>query len=415
MPRHAPAQALISKAVIGSPLWATLAILAAMFFLLRARWSARLSAWAARKTPANWLRPALYAVPFMICWTLLTLPWAIYSGFVRERHYGLMNLSFADWLFEQTISLVLTTIVAVILSVTVFALIWRAPRKWWLWAAAATSLVAGAALVAEPVFVDPLFNEYESMPPGPLRDQIPTMARANHIPAKDVYTLDASKQSDRISANVSGLGPTVRISLNDNLLKFASPAEVKAVMGHEMGHYVLGHALDEWLFLTVLIFGGFALSSWLLPTALSRLGNRWGVREMSDIAVTPLFVSLGATLFPLLLPILNNASRIEEAQADAFGLNAAREPDGFAAIAMRLSQYRKIDPSPIGELLFFDHPSGRERVHRAMLWKATHEQRVENSDTNGFTRSVASGLCSTRDARGAAEQGNLLSSAHYPR
>ena len=198
------------------------------------------------------------------------------------------------------------------------------------------------------------------------------MAQAQNIPADQVYVFDASKQTKRISANVSGLGPTIRISLNDNLLRRASPESVKAVMGHEMGHYVLNHILWGIAFFAIVLFVAFGLVAWAVPRILSRYGARWGVTSIADPAVTPLFAILITALFFVLTPITNSVVRTMETQADEFGLNAAREPDGFAAVSMQLSEYRKIEPSALEEIVFYDHPSGRSRVTHAMQWKARH-------------------------------------------
>ena len=210
------------------------------------------------------------------------------------------------------------------------------------------------------------------MQAGPLRDQILGMAHAQHIPARNVYVFDASKQTKRISANVSGLGPTIRISLNDNLLNRTSPAEVKAVMGHEMGHYVLGHVWRGLLAVTAVFLVLFLLLWWGAPRILARHGNRWGVKDVADPASLPLLMAVAAVLFLLMTPVLNTIVRTSEAEADAFGLDAAREPDGFAAVSMKLSEYRKISPTPLEEFVFFDHPSGENRVRRAMEWKSQH-------------------------------------------
>ena len=143
-------------------------------------------------------------------------------------------------------------------------------------------------------------------------------------------------------------------------------------MGHELGHYVLGHIPRLILVLTgIYLFIFFALW-WLTPRILARHGERWGVREASDPAVTPLFAAIGGVLFLLLTPVTNTLVRVNESEADAFGLEAAREPDGFARIAMKLSEYRKIEPGAWEEAIFFDHPSGRTRVRMAMEWKARH-------------------------------------------
>ncbi|QKG70988.1 M48 family metalloprotease [Erythrobacter mangrovi] len=227
-------------------------------------------------------------------------------------------------------------------------------------------------MVLAPVFIAPLFNEYTEMESGPLRDRIEGIAAKYDIPAEHIYVFDQSKQHKRISANVSGLGPTIRISLNDNLLERTSEPEILAVMGHEMGHYKLAHVW--WIVgIYLLIFGlGLFVTSRVAPRLIARYGERWGVRDVADPASLPVLAICFSVWMFLMTPATNSLVRIAESEADAFGLDAAQEPDGFAKVAMRLSEYRKIEPGPIEELLFFDHPSGAARVRMSMEWKARH-------------------------------------------
>ena len=354
------------------PLWDTLVAVAINLLLLRTRWSARFRELAERLVKWRWLVPGTYAVPFVIASALLALPWTIYEGFLREKHYGLMSQSFGGWLGDQAIALGVGIVVNALLLIALFAVIRRFRRTWWLWGAATMSAFVAFGVLLTPVFVAPLFNHYTELPAGPIRDRIVAMATASHIPAEHVYLFDASKQSKRISANVSGLGPTIRISLNDNLLNRTGPDEIAAVMGHEMGHYVLGHIARMLLVFTLIFLIGFWLAQRIIPAILARYGARWGVRDIADPAVFPLLSLLAAVAGLILTPVQNTLIRVQESEADAFGLNAAREPDGFAKVAMRLSEYRKIEPGPIEEMLFFDHPSGATRVRMAMQWKKDH-------------------------------------------
>ncbi|HEX2762491.1 MAG TPA: M48 family metallopeptidase [Allosphingosinicella sp.] len=353
-------------------LWGALVAVGVSWLVLRLGWSAAWRAWAERITKRRSLRPALYALPFTLATTLIALPWTLYADYFREKQYGLMNLSLPGWLGERAISLGVSLVMSAILLAIVFAVIRKAPRSWWLWGTGTLVAFTAFGVLIAPVFIAPLFNKYTPMAQGALRDQILGMAHANKVPADNVYVFDASKQTKRISANVSGLGPTIRISLNDNLLNRTSPPEVKAVMGHELGHYVLGHVWRLILCFALVFLVGFLLLWWLTPRLLARFGGRWGVRDVADPAVTPLFTAVSAVYLLAMAPVLNSIIRTEESEADAFGLDAAREPDGFAATAMKLSEYRKIDPSPLEEALFFDHPSGRTRVRMAMEWKAKH-------------------------------------------
>ena len=354
------------------PLWGAVVAVAAYWVMLHFRWSAKWSEWSKRVTRHRWLQPALYALPFTIAGALLTLPWTIYVGFVREHQYGLSNQSFVEWLTEWGILLGVGLVTGAIFFAIIYAVIRNSPKRWWLWGTAATTVLLAVMILLAPVFLEPLLNKYTPMEAGPVRSEILRIAHEQGIPADDVYVVDASKQTKRISANVSGLGPTIRIALNDNLLNRSNLPGIKAVMGHEMGHYTLSHIQKLLLYLTLMALAAFLITYWTVPKLLARYGERWGVRDIADPASAPV---LWGVLAVLAVPgglIFNSVIRHHESEADAFGLEAAREPDGFAMTAMQLSEYRKIEPSAIEEIIFYDHPSGRTRVRMAMEWKARH-------------------------------------------
>jgi len=200
-----------------------------------------------------------------------------------------------------------------------------------------------------------------------------SLARASGIQARDVWEIDASKQTNRISANVSGLFGTERITLNDNLLNRASLPEIQAVMGHEMGHYVLNHIPKLLLQLGIVIVVGFALLKNLFEWLRART-PRWQVRGIDDVAGLPLAGLLLSSYLFLLTPVLNTIVRVQEYEADLYGINASAQPDGFAQVALKLGDYRKLDPGRVEELVLYDHPSGRTRILAAMRWKAEHPE-----------------------------------------
>ena len=233
------------------------------------------------------------------------------------------------------------------------------------------AFLAFVSLIA-PVYIFPLFNTYTKLEDPTVRDPILSMARANGIPAKDVYEFDASRQSNRVSANVSGFAQTLRISLNDNLLKRCTLPEIETTMGHEMGHYVLNHAYKGVVLMGVVMVIGFAFVNWGTSFALARWGQRWGVQGIGDVAVLPLAVFLFSGYLFLMTPVNNTITRSMEYEADMYGLNSARQPDGEANVDLLLGEYRKMEPGPVEEFIFFDHPSGRTRITAAMRWKAEH-------------------------------------------
>ncbi|MEO8809581.1 MAG: M48 family metallopeptidase [Rhodanobacter sp.] len=352
--------------------WNLLVALGVAWLLLGTRLSAHMRNFAERISRWRWLQTAIYAVQYIVLTSLLTLPWDLYEGYFREHEYGLSNLSLGGWFGEQGKSLIVGLIMGTLALVIIYAVIRKATRTWWVWGAGVAIVFAIFVSTIAPVYLMPLFNTYKSLPDSPLKVQILSMARANGIPATDVYWFDASRQSKRISANVSGLFGTTRISLNDNLLHRSSPEEIKAVLGHEMGHYVLNHGYKGIVFFGIIIVFGFAFVQWGFSWAERRWGTRWELRGVGDVAGLPLIAALFAIFMFFMTPVNNTITRTMETEADAFGLNAARQPDGFAQAAVQLSEYRKMHPGPVEEYLFFDHPSGWQRIHRAMVWKAEH-------------------------------------------
>jgi STE24 endopeptidase len=259
----------------------------------------------------------------------------------------------------------------------IYTAVRRAGRAWWAWAGGITLLFVMFGAMIAPVYISPLFNQYQPLAAGPLRESILSLARANRVPAEEVYQFDASRQTTRISANVSGMFGTTRVSLNDNLLKRTSDAEIRAVMGHEMGHFVLNHGIRLTIYLSLLLTAGYFVVARVLDWAIARWGQRWGVTDRADPAGLPAALAILTIFLSLTPPVENSIIRQAEAEADAYGLASAREPHGFAMAAMRLSTYRKIHPGPWEEIIFFDHPSGYDRVKRAMTWLEENQQAAD--------------------------------------
>ncbi|HLY64849.1 MAG TPA: M48 family metalloprotease, partial [Chloroflexota bacterium] len=251
-----------------------------------------------------------------------------------------------------------------------YAVLGKAGRNWWLWAAIAAIGLSTVATLIAPVLIEPVFNKFYPLADSPLKQQLLSMARANDIPADQIYEFDASKQTTKMSAHVGGLLGTARISLNDNLMNRGSPEEIKAVVGHEMGHYVFNHDYKGLLAELPIIVVGFAFLAWAYNGLTRRYGQSWGVRGVTDVAGLPLLVALFSVYLFVLTPLNNTITRTMEIEADTFSLAAARQPDGFAQAAVHLSEYRKMQPGALEEFIFFDHPSGWNRIHRAMIWKA---------------------------------------------
>ena len=351
-------------------LWDFLYGAAVALLLLSTRLSARMRSLAERLTRFQPLQTFAYWVQYLLLTTALTFPLSVYEGYIREHQYGLATQTFAPWLGDQLKSLALGLLLGGLAVTALFGIVRRLPRTWHIWGAVAGLALTALFTMIFPVFIAPVFNQYTKLTDPTVRDPILSLARANGIPATEVYEVDASRQSTRISANVSGFLGTERITLNDNLLQRSTLPEIMSVMGHEMGHYVLNHVYKGLVFTLIVMFVFFAGLRRALDWSLARWGARWEIRGVTDPAVLPLALLIVSIFSFLYTPIGNTVTRTMEYEADMYGLNAVRQPDAFATIALKLGEYRKLNPGPVEEMLLFDHPSGRTRIFSAMRWKA---------------------------------------------
>lgn len=360
-------------------LWDFLYGIAVAFALLNFRWSARMRDLSERVTRFKPVHTFIYWLQYLLLTTILVFPLTVYEDYFREHKYGLATQSFGPWMGDLLKSVAVNLVLGGVLMIVLVGIVRRLPKTWWIWGAVVTIVFFIMTILIFPIYVLPLFNKITRLNDPKIVDPILSMARANGIPAKDVYEVDASRQTTKMSANVSGFANTMRITLNDNLLRRGSPEEIQSVMGHEMGHYVLNHVYKFTIFISVVIVLTFAFLYKSLEWALQRWGEKWQIVGIGDTAVLPLVVLLVTIISFILTPIMNTYIRTEEIEADMYGLNTSRAPDGFAQGAIHLGEYRKMSPGPLEEFIFFDHPSGRNRIYAAMRWKAENLQLFSRS------------------------------------
>jgi len=363
-------------------LWDFLYGVAVVLLLLNLRWSAKMRDLAERITRFKPFQTGIYWAEYLVVTTILFFPLSVYEEYFREHKYGLATQTFGPWIVDQLKNAGVNLVLGAILTVLLFGIVRRLRNSWWIGGSVVTVLFLIFASLITPVYLMPIFNKVTRLDDPKVTQPILSMARANGIPVHDVYEIDASKQTTRMSANVSGFGHTMRITLNDNLLRRGSTEEIQAVMGHEMGHYVLHHIHVSMLFNLVIITGGFAFLRWSLDWSLARWGEKWQIRDIGDTAVLPLVVLLASIFFFVLTPVQNTFTRTQEHEADMYGLNASRQPDGFAQAAIHLGEYRKMSPGSVEEWIFFDHPSGRTRIYDAMRWKAENLKFISGTAGN---------------------------------
>ncbi|WP_438851884.1 M48 family metallopeptidase [Brevundimonas nasdae] len=355
-------------------LWGFLVSALVAWIIVRTNWLVAIRERVERKKPRPNLATLAVAAAYFALSTVLALPWAVYESWWREKAYGLTSQAFGGWLSEALIGAAMSVVLSSLLLVVIYALIRRARRLWWAWGAMVTAVFIVIGLVASPILIEPIFNTYTPAPNGPVRDAVVELAKQTGTPSDKIFIYNGSKQSDRYTANVSGLFGTARVAMSDTMFQQgADLSEVRGVVGHEMGHYAHGHVL--WMVGVLVILAGLAfwLTDRLYPFARRLLGAK-RVGDISDPAGLPVLGLVLAFLGVLATPVFATMTRTIEEDADHFSLVHANEPDGLAKALVKTAEYRAPSPSAVEEFLFYDHPSVENRVRRAMEWKKAHPE-----------------------------------------
>ncbi len=341
--------------------------LAALGGVLASGVSAKLRTWV-RPWKFSLLRMAGYYAALTGVLLLVKAPLTWYSGYYLSHAYSLSSQSLGAWLgdFFKGVGVDLLTTIPILWGL--YWLINRFPRRWALWAWAGLVPMIAFGIFAAPLVVDPLFNKFTPLPPGRLHDRIETLAAKAGIPDAPILVADKSKQTHETNAYVTGIGSSARIVIWDTTLQRMPEDQIVAIVGHEIGHYVLKH-----------IYWGFALSVGgllvLLPLAklcyealLRRYGAAWGINGPGDYAAVPALL-LTVSLFSFLLaPVTNGVSREIEHQADAYGLSVTSNRPAMARAFVSLSEQNLSDPNPPAFIKFwlFTHPPLSERIDFAL-------------------------------------------------
>ncbi len=321
-------------------------------------------------------RPNLAAFTIVAVFTVITwiarLPWSIYGDWVRERSYGLSNLTFGTWLTQAMITTVVMAVLFGLVSIPIYALMRRTGSRWWAWSGLVVGLLALLAIVVAPVLVSGMLDEVRPAPAGPIRTTVQELARKAGIPSDRVVVTDGSKQTNRYTATVAGGPGFATIQLSDTMLEGeVDLTQIRAVVAHEIGHYVHNHLLILSAIVALLATSGLWLTDHVLR--LSSLNRDRRTPLIQDPSALPLAHLVFSTFMLLTTPLIVSSERWIETDADAYGLQLANEPDGAAKALIRTVDFRASSPTPVEEALFYDHPSIANRVRRAMEWKRDHQ------------------------------------------
>jgi STE24 endopeptidase len=313
----------------------------------------------------------LVALVYLVMSFILSLPWTIYESWWREKSYGRTSQPFGDWIGQTLLAALISTLITALLLMGVYWLIRRTGKRWWLWSGGLVAVVTAFLLLLSPVLIEPLFNKYEPVPPGQVRDAVVKMAGRAGVPPERVFMYNGSRQSNNFTANAGGVGSTARVAISDVALNNASLDEVRAVTAHEIGHYVLKHTWWGLLLYSVGSILLFWLADLLFPRLARLFGSTAAIAEPRGVPVIGFIITL---LGLVSLPVANSFGRTLETQADLYSLQTENRPDALATALVKTAEYRYPRPGAVEEFLFYDHPSVERRVRAAMEWKAKHPE-----------------------------------------
>ncbi|HEV7425004.1 MAG TPA: M48 family metallopeptidase [Thermoanaerobaculia bacterium] len=341
-----------------------------LVLILRSGWSARMRDFASRRVRWPFVAAMLYFVLLSLVTAILTFPLDLYGGFIVPHQFDLTNQSFAAWMGDFGKALAVNIVIFSPIAAVALILI-RRIRHWWLalWIGSIPLILLG--VLAQPLIIDPLFNKFEPLRDASLRQALIDEASRAGIENKRVYEVDKSKQTKEMNAYVSGIGPSARIVMWDTLLAKLDRDEILAVMGHEMGHYVLKHLWKGIAFTIAITFLGFLIAQRLFEAGLARWGVRWRVSDRADAAAIPWLLAVSSILAFLLSPVYSGYSRHVEHQADVFGLELTHLNDAMASSFVKFAEDSKADPRPprFIEWWRYSHPSLGRRIDFVLAYK----------------------------------------------
>ncbi len=308
---------------------------------------------------------------YLVVSEVLEMPWSVFSGWWRETEYGRTSQPLMDFLSQGLLALAISALLFSFFMVAIYAFIQKAKKLWWLWGGTFSGVCVAVLMVVGPTYIAPLFNDYQPVPPGEVRDAVEAMAINAGIPTDRIFMYDGSRQSNNFTANVAGIGGAARIAISDVALDEATLDEVKAVTGHEIGHYKLGHVWDG-VFLTIVIV---MASFFIADKAFNAVARLFGAQEdIGDPTTLPVLLFLVGVIGIVTQPMSNTLSRMNETEADHYSYEMVDLPDGMASALVKTAEYRNPRPGKLEEWLFYTHPSVEQRVRAAMEWKASHPE-----------------------------------------
>lgn len=352
--------------------YTSLAVTVALALLLGLTpWGARLVTTVAAPSRPRSRRVVSGSVALAAVTQLATIPFAVWAETVLRR-FGLSTQGWGGWTVDALKAFGLNTAILVAALLVLYALIRALPRWWWAPAAGGAFGLVVALSFVYPLVVEPVFNDFHPMPDGKLRSDLISLARQDRVPVEDVLVADASRRTTALNAYVSGFGATRRIVVYDTLLEQASPAEVRLIVAHELGHA----DREDVRYGTMLgaLAAAAGVCALYLASTWPPLLRRAGVTSVGDPRSMGLILALSTAVTVAAGPVQNLVSRKVETRADVHSLDLTADPGTFVRMQRRLAvrNLSDLDPPPAHHILFASHPTAPERNALARRWAAVH-------------------------------------------
>ncbi|MBX7174374.1 MAG: M48 family metallopeptidase [Pyrinomonadaceae bacterium] len=333
------------------------------FLFLQTKVSAKLRDLSEKITHRWYFTLPIYFFLFLFINFLLGLPLDYYQDFIRQHDYGLSNQTFSRWLTNSLISFAISLFLCLLIWIP-YLLLRKSPRRWWLYTGILLIPFYCFVMLVTPVVIDPLFNNFGAMKNKDLEAKILKLADRAGIEGSRVYEVDKSADTNAVNAYVTGFMDTKRIVLWDTIISKLDEDELLFVVGHEMGHYVLGHVVKGLIFLSIMTFVLLYLVYKISTFLTNRFGKSWGFSELYDPAAIPLLILVIGVLSFVFSPLALWYSRDAEHEADRFAIEITRNNHAGATAFVKLQTENLSNPRP-GELMKFfraSHPPIGERI-----------------------------------------------------
>lgn len=326
--------------------------------------SARIRNWAQAIGKKWFFVVGLYFAIFSVINFVIDFAPSYYQGYSRQHAYGLSNQTFGKWFGDSLIGLAIGIVVGFLFLWIPYLLLKRSPRRWWLYTGLLMIPFLILMILVQPVWIDPLFNKFGPMKNKGLETKILALADRAGIEGSRVYEVEKSEDTKALNAYVTGFGNTKRIVLWDTTIAKLDEQELLFVMGHEMGHYVLGHVWKTILFLSAVImltlFAIHKTAGWLI----NKYKDRFGFSELSDVASLPLIVLLFSAYLFIVTPGVMAFTRSQEHESDRLGLEILQNNHSAATAFVKLQTENLAVPRPhwLVRLWQASHPTLGERI-----------------------------------------------------